>query len=145
MKNKQDIAQLLLRLTLATGFILPVMDRLGLLGAAGAKGVTWGNWGNFVAYTNTLVPFAGKSLAQVAALIATTGETVFAVGLITGFKTKWMALGAAALTLVFGFCMAVFIGIRAPFDYPVFVFTGGAWLLSTIQNYRWSIDNWLKK
>ncbi|HVW61224.1 MAG TPA: hypothetical protein VHC48_14335 [Puia sp.] len=32
------------------------------------------------------------------------------------------------------------IGIGAPFKYPVFVFTGAAWVLSTIPFYCWSLD-----
>jgi hypothetical protein len=53
-------------------------------------------------------------------------------------------LGAGILTLAFGLCMAIFLNIRAPFNYPVFVFTGGALLLSGIDDYKWSIDNYIQ-
>jgi hypothetical protein len=36
-------------------------------------------------------------------------------------------------------------GIMAPFKYPVFVFSAGALLLSTLPFNSWSIDSWLKK
>jgi hypothetical protein len=36
--------------------------------------------------------------------------------------------------------MAVFIGINAPFNYPVFAFTGAGLVLSGIGSYKWSID-----
>ncbi|GAA4312024.1 hypothetical protein GCM10023149_07230 [Mucilaginibacter gynuensis] len=141
MNNTTPIAQLITRLALGIGFILPVMDRLGLMGAPGSKGVTWGDWQHFVSYTNTLVPFLNNSLAGIMGLIATIAEAVFGICLIVGFKIKWMALGAAFLTLTFGLCMAAFINVGAPFGYPVFVFTGAALLLANVSYYKWSIDS----
>jgi hypothetical protein len=41
--------------------------------------------------------------------------------------------------------MAIFLSIGAPFSYPVFVFTGGALVLSGIDHYKWSIDNYIQK
>jgi len=64
MKNKYDGAQLFLRLTLGIGFLLPTMDRLGILGPAGTAGNAWGNWDNFVSYTNTLMPYLSKPVAR---------------------------------------------------------------------------------
>jgi uncharacterized membrane protein YphA (DoxX/SURF4 family) len=143
MKNISGIAQLILRLALGIGFLIPVIDRIGLMGPYGSDGVTWGDWKHFVDYTHTLVPFAGGLITNVMALLATIGEGVFGVCLIIGFRIKEAALGAGILTLVFGLCMAFFLNIRAPFDYPVFVFTGGALLLSSIDDYKWSIDNYV--
>jgi hypothetical protein len=54
MKNSSGIAQLVLRVALGLGFILPVLDRLGVLGPKGSTGVAWGDWKHFVDYTNTL-------------------------------------------------------------------------------------------
>jgi len=141
MKSASGIAQFILRLALGAGFLLPVMDRLGLMGPYGAHGVTWGDWKHFVDYTHTLVPFASRPVAHIMSLVATIAEAVFGVCLVTGFRIKEAALGAGILTLIFGLCMAVFISIGAPFSYPVFVFTGGALVLSGIDHYRWSIDN----
>jgi uncharacterized membrane protein YphA (DoxX/SURF4 family) len=144
MKNISGIAQLILRLALGIGFLIPVIDRIGLMGPYGSDGVTWGDWKHFVDYTHTLVPFAGGPITNIMALLATIGEGVFGVCLIIGFRIKEAALGAGILTLVFGLCMAIFLNIKAPFDYPVFVFTGGALLLSGIDDYKWSIDNYIQ-
>jgi uncharacterized membrane protein YphA (DoxX/SURF4 family) len=144
MKDISGIAQLILRLALGVGFLIPVIDRIGLMGPYGSDGVTWGDWKHFVDYTHRLVPFAGGPITNIMALLATIGEGVFGVCLIIGFRIKEAALGAGILTLVFGLCMAIFLNIRAPFDYPVFVFTGGALLLSGIDDYKLSIDNYIQ-
>jgi putative oxidoreductase len=138
-----DIAylQLILRLALGIGFILPVSDRPGYLGAPGAKGVSWGNWNNFVIYTNSLTPFLNNTFANIAGIIVTTTEIVFGIGLIIGYKTAYMAVGSALLTAIFAISMAMFLGILAPFNYPVLVFTGAAWLLSKTDRFKWSIDD----
>ena len=144
MKNISGISQLILRLALGIGFLIPVIDRIGLMGPYGSDGVTWGDWKHFVDYTHTLVPFAGRPITNIMASLATIGEGAFGVCLIIGFRIKEAALGAGILTLVFGLCMAFFLNIRAPFDYPVFVFTGGALVLSGIDHYKWSIDNYIR-
>lgn len=140
MRNIRPAAQLIARLALGIGFILPVSDRLGFLGAPGSPGVAWGNWANFVTYTNQILPFLSPSLASVAGLLATAAEAVFGIGLMLGIKTREAALGSAVLTGLFGICMAIFLGFKAPFDYPVFVFTGAALLLSQVEEFKWSFD-----
>lgn len=144
MKNISGIAQNILRLALGIGFLIPVIDRLGLMGPYGSNGVIWGDWKHFVAYTHTLVPFASGSITNIMAFIATIGEGVFAVCLIIGFRIKEAAFGAGIMTLVFGLCMAIFLKIRAPFDYPVVVFNGGALLLSSIDKFKWSVDYYMQ-
>ncbi len=143
MKNSSGIAQLFLRFALGLGFLLPVIDRLGLMGPHGSSGVAWGDWEHFIDYSNTLMPFLDRPLANVMGLVATISEVVFGVCLIVGLKIKQMALGAAALTLGFGLSMAIFLNIGAPFSYPVFVFTGSALVLSGIGRYKWSIDDYI--
>ena len=144
MKNASGIGQLLLRLSLGVGFLIPVMDRVGLLGPPGS-GASWGDWKHFVDYTNTLIPFASRQVANVASIFATLGELIFGIMLIVGFRIKEAGLGAALLTLAFGLCMAIFLSISAPFNYPVFVFTGGALVLSGLDRHKWSIDDYLDK
>lgn len=143
MKDPFGVPQLILRLALGAGFILPVMDRFGLLGPPGS-GAAWGDWKHFVDYTQTLVPFTSRSFAEVMSLLATIAELLFGICLIIGFRIKEAALGAAILTLVFGLSMAIFVGIGAPFSYPVFVFTGAALVLSSLERYRWSMDDDLR-
>lgn len=145
MKNTANIPQLFLRLALGIGFILPVLDRLGVLGAAGEHGNAWGNWANFVGYTNMLVPFLNRSAAGVLALLATIGEALFGILLIIGYKTKLASLGSFALTLIFALCMAIFIGPRLSFNYSVFADSAAALLLATIPAYQWSVDHYLSK
>jgi uncharacterized membrane protein YphA (DoxX/SURF4 family) len=138
------MAQLILRLALGVGFLMPVMDRIGLLGPYGSGGATWGDWKHFLDYTNTLMPFASRPIANIMGLGATIAEVLFGVCLIIGFRIKEAALGAGILTFMFGLCMAIFLSIDAPFSYPVFVFTGGALVLSGIGQYEWSIDNYIR-
>ena len=145
MKNTSGIAQLFLRLALGVGFLMPVMDRIGLMGSHSSGGPTWGDWKHFIDYTNTLIPFASRPIANIMGFFATIAEAVFGICLIIGFRIKEVALGAGILTLVFGLCMAIFLSIGAPFSYPVFVFTGGALVLSGIDHYKWSIDNYIQK
>jgi len=144
MKKIAEIGQFLLRLALGTGFLIPVLDRLGFLGAYGT-GATWGDWKHFVDYTNKLIPFASWQTADIMSIIATITELVFGICLIVGYRIREAGIGAGILTLVFGLCMAVFLSISAPFNYPVFVFTGAAFVLSALDHHGWSIDSYIKK
>lgn len=145
MKNILPTAQLFLRLALGIGFILPVMDRLGMLGLPGEPNVGWGNWSNFTDYTHSLMPYLNRSLAEVMGAIATIAEVIFGILLIIGFKTKQTAIGSFALTLAFAVSMLLFAGYRAPFNYSVFSVSAASLLLSAIGDYKWSIDDYLKK
>lgn len=140
MKGRYPLAQLLLRLALGIGFILPVLDRIGWLGAPGEKNVGWGNWENFAAYTNVLMPYVNRATASFFGFIATVGEVVFAVMLIIGYKARMAAYGSFVLTLIFAVSMLLFAGYRAPFTYAVFVVSFSSLLLATSPAYPWSID-----
>ena len=145
IQQLRPVAQLFIRLALGIGFLWPVMDRLGWLGAPGSGTVAWGDWDSFVTYTNTLIPFANREMTYVMALTATVAEIVFGICLIVGYKTRLVALGSAALTLIFAFCMAIFISPDAPLNYPVFVFSGGHLLLATMPSYPWSVDDLIER
>lgn len=140
MKGIHPLAQLLLRLALGIGFILPVLDRIGWLGAPGEKGVAWGNWENFVAYTHTLVPYVNLTTTSFLGFIATAGEAIFGIMLIVGYKTRFAAYGSFVLTLIFALSMLLFAGYRAPFTYSVFVVSFSSLLLGAAPGYPWSID-----
>ncbi|SEJ79663.1 DoxX protein [Dyadobacter sp. SG02] len=144
MNNILAVGQFLLRLALGAGFLIPVMDRLGLLGPPGS-GASWGDWEHFVDYTNTLIPFASRQIANIMSIFATAGELVFGILLVIGFRIREAGLGAGILTLSFGLCMAIFVSISAPFGYPVFVFTGGSLVLSGLDRHEWSIDYYIQK
>lgn len=141
MNKNISNAQFLLRLALGIGFILPVLDRIGVLGAPGSNEVGWGNWNNFVDYTNSLMPYVNHSLAGIAGLIATIAEIVFGILLIIGYKTKWAAYGSFALTLIFALSMGFFMHYRAPFNYSVFVVSFSSLLLAGLPLHKWSLDN----
>lgn len=145
MKISTGFAQLTLRLALSIGFILPVLDRFGILGTHGSADVAWGDWQHFSEYTASLMPFFGHGIANLAAVLATIAEILFAIGLLFGLQTRYMALGTALLTLVFAIFMIFSYGIMAPFKYPVFVFTAGALLLSRLADYPWSIDRYRRE
>lgn len=143
MQNKFNFPQLLLRIALGIGFLLPVMDRLGWLGEAGVNGNAWGNWSNFVAYTNTLVPYMGSNGAGIMATLATVAEVVFGIALLLGYKTTIVAIGSCLLTLSFAVSMFIFDSPRAPFNYSVFVCSAASLLLAIVPGYKWSLDNML--
>jgi putative oxidoreductase len=144
MENSFKTPQLLLRLAIGMTFLTPVLDRLGILGAAGTGNIEWGNWENFINYTSTLMPFFDRPMVNVMGLIATISETIIAVGLIIGFKTKYVALGSCLLTLTFIVFMATSVGIQKPINFGVFTASAASFLLSRIQDYQWSIDNLFK-
>lgn len=130
---------LLLRLALASGFLSAVASRLGLWGAKSS------GWSNFLDYTAQVNSFLPKSFIPIIAVAATVLETGLGLLLLVGFKTKYAALGAAILTLLFAAAMSYSFGIKEPLDYSVFAVSCGALLLSTIPYHKWSIDQLIAK
>ena len=55
-----------------------------------------------------------------AAVLATAGEVIFAIALITGFRLREAAIGSGVLLTIFGISMALTLGMKAPLDYSVF-------------------------
>jgi putative oxidoreductase len=145
MKKYQDIAVLSLRLATAANFLSPVADRFGWWGKPGEAGVIWGNYENFVAYAAKVNSFAPSSLVPFLAGAATALEIILPILLIAGFKTRIAATGSALLTLSFALAMIFSFGIKAPLDYAVFVDFTSAFLLATMSQYRWSVDELIKK
>jgi len=126
------VTTLFLRFALGASFLSAVADRLGLWGPPGTPGVAWGAWGPFVAYAGVLNAWAPDALVEPIAWIATGAEIVFGVGLIVGWKVRWMALGSGALLTSFALSMAVYDGIKAPLDFSVFSAAAGAFLLASV-------------
>lgn len=136
-----NFAQLFLRMAIALSFLSAVADRFGFWGSPGSAGVSWGNWQNFVNYSNTLNFYLSPKLGEIAAIIATTLEMVFAALLVLGFKTKLTAIASAILLLMFTITMSITIGLKAPFDYSVWTGIAACMLLSSVPKYKYSIDN----
>ncbi|MDN3588307.1 DoxX family membrane protein [Pedobacter aquatilis] len=145
MRNNYSYAQIFLRLALGgLSFIYAVLDRIGWLDPADGN-IAWGNWRAFLDYTHLLLPILDRTLSDIFGWTATIGEVIFGVLLIIGYKTKLAAFGSFALLLSFGICMALSLGLKAPFNYSVFSASAGALLLSCLTNYKWSIDNLTNK
>lgn len=137
MKSYQDIAALLLRLALGTGFLSAVASRLGLWGSRSS------GWQNFLQYTAQVNSFAPARIIPAIAVIATILEASLGILLLIGFKTQLAACTAMALTLLFAAAMTWSFGLKEPLDYSVFAFSAGAFMLATLPGYRWSIDQLL--
>ncbi|WP_163411561.1 DoxX family protein [Flavobacterium ajazii] len=121
------IIEWFLRLSLSAGFLSAVADRLGFW----PKEVSvWGDWENFLEYTKTLNPFIPVEMIPAIGFVATFLEVVFAVLLLTNFKTQLIARGSGVLLLLFGLSMAFSTGLKAPLDYSVFCASAAAFSLS---------------
>lgn len=133
MKKDSLTAQILLRFALGVGFLLPVLDRIGILGEPGSANVSWGNWSNFAIYANSLMPYFSPKTASFFGLIATIAEALIGMLLIVGYKIKFVAYGSFILTLIFALSMLFFVGYRVPFNYSVFVASFSSLLLACVQ------------
>ncbi len=125
-------AQWFLRLGLAAGFLSAIADRFGLWGSPGAPNVAWGEWSAFVDYVATLNWFAPVPLIPPLAWAATLAETLFALGLLVGWRLRWFALASGLLVLSFALTMTIALGVKAPLDFSVFAAAAGAFLLAAI-------------
>jgi len=132
IKSTFSTARILLRFALGAGFLLPVLDRVGLLGGPGSANVSWGNWDNFVGYANTLMPYFPPNIASFFAAVATVGEVVFGILLMIGYQIRLAAYGSFGLTLIFALSMLLFTGYRSPFDYSVFTASFASLLLASL-------------
>jgi hypothetical protein len=65
-----------------------------------------------------------------AAVLATAGEVIFAIALITGFRLREAAIGSGLLLTIFGISMAPTLGMKAPLDYSVFTAATAAFSLA---------------
>jgi len=139
MKKYQGPATIILRFALATGFLSAVASRLSLWGSHSS------GWVSFLDYTKSVNSFAPASLVPILALVSTILETTFGILLLIGYKTRWAALGTSVLTLFFALSMAYSFGVKEPLDYSVCAFSASAFLLSTMSDFPFSIDQQIKK
>ncbi|KUG13323.1 DoxX protein [Elizabethkingia sp. HvH-WGS333] len=137
MKVRQNIAVFLLRIALAAGFLSAVSSRLNLWGAQSS------GWSKFVRYTAEVNSFLPYSWIPSLAVLSTLAESSIGILLLIGYRVRRTALCAAILTVLFGIAMSISFGCKEPLDYSVFVFSAGAFLLSTFSHYIWSLDQLL--
>lgn len=123
------VAQLFLRLALALTMLSAVADRFGLW----KNNVAWGNWENFEKYTAQLTFFLPPVLSRFSAYAATFFEIVLPLMLLSGFKIKLAATATGVLLFIFAVCMSLSLGVKAPFDYSVWVGCAAAFLLAAQQ------------
>ena len=123
---KKNLPPLFLRLALAATMLSAVADRLGWWGANAA----WGNWENFQKYTRQLTFFLPESLSTISGYVATFLEIVFALLLLVGFKTRYVAAFTGLLLLIFALSMSISIGVKSTLDYSVWIGSAGAILLA---------------
>jgi putative oxidoreductase len=140
MKNSTAITQLFLRIALGVGFIVACFDRFGWIAPNGSPNVSWGDWQHFLIYSHSIMPFVSEGLVEFLAIVASVLELIFGLLLIIGLFTKWTCISSGVLLLSFGLCMTISLGIHAPLSYSVFTASAGSFLLATIQNYKWSVD-----
>ena len=120
-----------LRLSLATAFLSPVGDRLGAWGPPGSH-ASWGDWHHFRIYADQLNWYMPVGLQPAAAVLATAGEAIFAIALITGLRLREAAIGSGVLLAIFGISMALTLGMKAPLDYSVFTAAAAAFSLAVM-------------
>lgn len=134
------LAQLFLRVAIAVSFLSAVADRFGYWGVPGSSFVSWGNWQNFVAYTNTVNSFISPSWGNTLAGIATFFEILFALLLLVGYRLTLTAMASGLLLLFFALAMTFSFGPKPAMDYSVWAAAAACFLLSSIKEYRYSID-----
>ena len=127
MKTKR-FAILYSRLALGAAFLSAVAARFGLWGDRGPH-----PFAQFIRYTGEVNSFLPAVTYPFIAVAATIAETTLGIALITGFRLRWTALGAAILLAIFGIAMAISGGIKSPLDYSVFSASAAALLLTESQ------------
>jgi putative oxidoreductase len=130
------IAIFLLRFALAAGFLSAVADRFGLWEPPGKEGVSWGDLAHFNAYVARLNWFLPSAAIPSVGWAATALETLLALGLLIGWRVRWVSLATARLVLSFAATMLVGLGPKAPLDYSVFTSASAAFLLFAVQPPR---------
>ena len=134
--------KLFLRFAISIGFLSAVADRSGMWN----KEISvWGNWDNFLDYTRLINPWIPNSFIPTIGVIATVAEIVFAVFLITGFKTELFAKLSGFLLLIFALSMTFSTGIKGAFDYSVFSASAAAFALSLMKEKYLELDNLISK
>ena len=140
IKNNFKIPSLFLRAAIAIPYLWFVSDRLGLLGVNGQPHVGWGDWQHFLEYAKLVMSFLPVSVIPFFAVAATVCEFSFGILLLIGCFTRIAALGSGILSFLFAISMAISFGIESPLGFSVFTVSAASFLLATIPEYKWSVD-----
>lgn len=133
-----------LRLALGFGFLSAVADRLGFWGPPGTFLVSWGNFHNFLLYTAKLNPWCPTACLPLLGTVVTVAEAGLGILLILGFLTRPAGLLTGMITLAFAGAMTFVLGVHAPLNYSVFVFSAASFLLASQAPDKLSIDKFLE-
>lgn len=142
MKIK-TFSQVFLRIALSASFLSAVADRFGIWGPPGRKSVSWGNWDNFISYSNSVNSFASPEIGTMLAYVATALEIIIPLLLIVGYQLKRVWILSGVMLVGFAIAMTLSFGIKPPLDYSVFTAAAASFLLSTIDQYKFSLDNYI--
>ena len=141
MKLMRQLSSLFVRLAVGVSFLSAVADRFGFWGPAGQPHAAWGDFSHFQAYTAKLNWFMPSATIPALAWISTGAETLLGAALIGGIYTRVAAFLSGLLLLLFALSMAFALGLEAPLSASVFSASAGAFLLSTCEEYPWSLDS----
>lgn len=140
MQKYSSLFQFYLRIASGAAYLVFALDRFGIWGNYGEANVSWGDWKHFLQYASEVMRFLPQSVVPVFAVVATVCEITFGLLLIVGKWTRWAAVGSGFLALLFAVSMAISFGIVSPLSYSVFTVSAASFLLSTLPEYRWSMD-----
>ncbi|MBJ6118871.1 DoxX family membrane protein [Pontibacter sp. BT310] len=129
---------LFMRLALAFTLLAAIADKAGYWGEPGSPTIIWGDWHVYINYMHALLPFTSKGMTEMLATVATVLEGVLALMLLIGIKVRWAALGTGIYSLFLALGTLVFIGVKAPFNYSLFVVCAAGFLLACCPIYRFT-------
>ena len=138
--GQAGLAITFLRLAIGAGLLSAVADRFGFWGPPGTPLVSWGNFHNFLQYTAKLNPWCPAACLPLLGVTVTILEAGLGILLILGLATRMSALLTGMVTLVFGAAMTFVLGVHAPLNYSVFVFSAASFLLASQTPDRLTID-----
>jgi putative oxidoreductase len=116
MSNERifQLSRVVVRVALASAFLVAVADRLGLLGPYASRNVSWGDWKHFQDYVAVLNWFVPKTVISALSILETVIETGLGLGLLVGFYPGIVAWSSAVLLCSFALTMSIALGILAP-------------------------------
>lgn len=136
------MVKLFLRAAIAISFLSAVADRLGFWPKEKSA---WGNWDSFLDYTQQLNPIVPESMIPALGGFVTSAEVIFAICLVLGFKTEFIAKLSGILLLFFAIAMILSSGFKGVFDYSVLVASAAAFALGTMDKKYLELDLILEK
>jgi uncharacterized membrane protein YphA (DoxX/SURF4 family) len=121
-------AILFARIALASAFLSGIADRFGMWPD---RWEGYGSYAGFVRYTAKVNAFMPSWTIPYLAGAATVGELTLGVGLLVGWRLRWVSVASAGLLFLFGTAMA--LSFMHPLDYSVFSAAAAAILVAVFD------------